>query len=278
VDSTLRDDFAAAIAGPDAGVDLFGAALVIARVSGSSVSAARCVRRLDAMAEAASLHAGPSPGVEVLTQAIDHHLFTVLGFRGNASSYDDPRNSYLDIVLDRRVGIPITLSLVYMEIARRVGMRCDGIGYPGHFVVRCGEPEDGVFIDPFHQGARLDRNELLANLQGINLAGSSAESYLAGITRRQILQRMLYNLRNTFQESKDINRWHATVDLLLCIEPWNASLTGERGMLAFRLGNSSGALDDLERYVGATAPESASSGARRLLHQLRIQLASEERT
>ena len=73
-------------------------------------------------------------------------------------------------------------------------------------------------------------------------------------------------------------RWHATVDLLLCIEPWNASLTGERGMLAFRLGDSSSALDDLERYVAASSPESTSSGARRLLHQLRLQLGTEERS
>ena len=164
-----------------------------------------------------------------------------------------------------------------MEIARRVGLRCDGVGYPGHFIVRCGEPEDGLFVDPFHQGARLDRMELIANLRGMNLGGASEETFLSAVTRRQLLQRMLLNLRNTFQEAKDIERWHACVDLLLCIEPWNASLTGERGMLAFRLGDSPGALDDLERYVAATSPETSSGGARRLLQQLRIQLRSEER-
>ena len=277
VDSQLRHDFAAAIAGPDIDVDLFSAALIVARLSGAVPDSVACGVTLDGLGEAAAFHAGHGAGTEVLAQAIDHQLFTVLRFRGNADKYDDPRNSFLDSVIERRVGIPITLSLVYMEIARRIGLRCDGIGYPGHFIVRCGDPEDGIFVDPFHQGARLDRNELLANLQGMNLGTTSPQSFLSAITRRQILQRMLNNLRNIYQKSRDLERWYATVDLLLCIEPWNSALTGERGMLAFRLGDSASALTDLERYVASTTPETGSTGARRLLDQLRLQLGIEGR-
>ncbi len=276
MDASLRNDFAAAIAGSD--VDLFGASLVVARLGGGIPDAISCAKVLDTIAEAATFHAGPGAGAEVLAQAIDHQLFTVMRFRGNAESYEDPRNSFIDSVLERRVGIPITLSLIYMEVASRLGLRCDGVGYPGHFIVRCGEPEDGIFVDPFHHGARLDRNELLANLHGMNLGNTSPESFLSAVTRRQILQRMLNNLHKTYQKVRDIERWHATVDLMLCIEPWNPALTGERGMLAFRLGDSAGALTDLERYVGSTAPETGPTGARRLLDQLRLQLGSEGRS
>ncbi len=273
----LRREFATAIAGPDAIVDLLGGALAIARLGGEPTERPVVEAQLDLIARAAREHASPAAGVEALAQAIDHQLFTVGGFHGNSSDYTDPDNSYVDRVLETRSGLPITLSLIYMEVASRIGLRCDGIGYPGHFIVRCGEPEAGIYVDPFHQGQRLDREELLANIRGGDFGGASPDSLLAAVTKRQILQRMLNNLRATFQERRDTVRWYATVHLLLCIEPWNAHLTGERGMLAYRLGEHSSALEDLERYVGACEPGATARGAIRLLNELRTQLRSEER-
>src|SRR5690606_28344779 len=134
---------------------------------------------------------------------------------------------------ERKRGIPISLSIIYMELAARVGLRCDGIGFPGHFLVRCGEPAGGFFVDPFHQGDRVDRGELLARLNGFDLGGTNAESFLAALTRRQILQRMLNNLRNAFRARQNIEQWLLAVELQILLEPWNASLTGERGMLKY---------------------------------------------
>ncbi len=261
--------FSEAITGPDHQVDLFGAAMVIAGISGDLVDLHEIARELDLIAEDVRAHAGASADPDALRQAIDHELFVVRGFHGNASNYSDPANSYLDQVVMRRTGIPITLSLVYIEVAQRVGLHCDGIGYPGHFIVRCGLPGDPIYVDPYQQGARIDRQELLANLRSYDLRGASPESFLAAVTRRQVLQRMLNNLHLIFREARDPGRWLQVVDLLLCIEPWNAALVGERGMLNYRLGNPEQALADLECYVAAGGPQFVSAGALRLLDELR---------
>ncbi len=267
--------FAAAVSGRDTDVDLFGAAMLIASLGGPT-DAHDCARQLDLIAEAVRAASDETADPGVLAQAIDHELFTVRGFHGNEGEYSDPANSYLDQVLKRRTGLPITLSLVYMEVAERVGLRCEGVGFPGHVIVRCGEPEAPIYVDPFHQGVRLDTAELLARLRGQPLGGASPESFLSAITRRQFLQRMLRNLHIVFRERRDLERWRDTVELSLRLEPWNAALTGERGMLNYRLGAFSAALDDLDRYVRASAPEMVSAGARRLLEQLRTTHGNEE--
>jgi regulator of sirC expression with transglutaminase-like and TPR domain len=249
--------------------------MAIAALRGGPIDMLGLAREIDLIAEDVREQAGNTLDPEALAHAIDHELFVVRGFCGNSEAYDDPENSYLDRVIERRLGIPITLSLVYMEVAQRVGLRCDGVGYPGHFIVRCGEPEQPIYVDPFHQGARLDRAELIAGLRAFNLGGASYSSFLTGITRRQMLQRMLNNLHTVFRASRDLSRWLMTIELLLCIEPWNAALVGERGMLHYRLGRPNNALEDLERYVGAGDAESLTAGARRLLRELRLQYGQE---
>jgi regulator of sirC expression with transglutaminase-like and TPR domain len=263
------DRFLTATRGADHEVDLFGGAMIIASLGGHEPSPHAVARELDLIAEAVRAYAGGTTDPEALAGAVDYQLFAVLGFHGNTQDYNDPANSYLDEVIRRRTGLPITLSLVYMEVAERVGLLCEGVGYPGHFIVRCGGPEAPIFVDPFHQGARLDREELLAGLRSYNLNGARAESFIAAVTRRQFLQRMLLNLHAVFREHRDISRWRAVVDLLLCLEPWNATLIGERGMLHYRLGDSQAALADLERYVEATGAGLAPPGAIRLLDELR---------
>lgn len=276
VNSDIHHDFAAAIAGADQDVDLFGAAMAISRIGGHRVDPHAAAAELDRLAEAVLDGAGEGTPTHVLAQAVDHELFTIAGFSGNQSNYSEPANSYLDRVIRRRTGIPITLSLVYMEVAQRVGLRCDGIGYPGHFIVRCGDPDEPIYIDPFQQGLRLDSEELLANLRSARLGGATPESFLAALTRRQTLQRMLNNLHVSFRERRDLPRWLTTVELLLLIEPWNAQLVGERGMLNYRLGNPEEALIDLERYVTAGEPQSVNAGARRLLDELRLRYGGSE--
>lgn len=272
--SDVYHDFSEAIKGADTEVDLFGAAMLIARLGGHTVDPHAVAAELDLIAEAVREQAGDRPSHDALAHAIDHELFAVRRFHGNSENYSDPDNSYLDVVVRNRAGIPITLSLVYMEVAQRVGLPCDGIGYPGHFIVRCGTPEEPIYVDPFQQGARLDREELLANLRSFNIGSATPESFLAAVSRRQLLQRMLNNLHMVFREARDLERWRATVELLLCIEPWNAQLVGERGMLNYRLGRPNEALNDLERYVAANAAQSVSAGARRLLDELRSHLGS----
>ncbi len=266
----IRADFEAAVAGPDHAVDLFGAAMVIAGLRGEPVDGHAVARQLDLISEAVRDQAGDTTDPDRLAHAVDHQLFAVLGFHGNSTDHDDPENSYLDRVVERRTGIPITLSLVYREVAQRVGLICDGIGYPGHFLVRCVTGGEPIYIDPYHQGARLDRAELLAGLRGQRLGATVPDAFLAAVTRRQILQRMLNNLRAAFRQRRDPARWLATVELALVIEPWNAALVGQRGMLLYRLGRPAEALEDLERYVGAGQRDTVAAGALRLLDELRL--------
>ncbi len=263
------DAFEQAIRGADHEVDLFSAAMTIARLGGHPVDPHAVARELDLIAEAAAEHAGERPSHDALAAAIDHELFQVRGFRGNFEDYENPENSFLDRVIARRTGIPITLSLVYLEVAQRIGLPADGVGFPGHFIVRYGTPGRFTYLDPFQQGVRLDEAELLALLRGLDLGGARPETYLAAVTRRQLLQRMLNNLHHIYRSRRDIQRWHDTIELQLRLAPWNVSLIGERGMLRYRLGRLEEALPDLETYVTAAEP-GASPGAVRLLDQLRI--------
>ena len=271
--SVLNEDFEAftrAITGADHEVDLFGAAMVIARLDGHPADPHRTAARLDAFAEAAREQAGEGASPDALAHAIDHQLFSVQGFQANTDDYTDPANSYLDQVVERRRGIPITLSLVYMEVGQRIGLHCDGIGYPGHFMVRYGGIEDAVYVDPFQQGIRIDRAELLARLRTLNVGTANPEMFLASVTRRQILQRMLNNLHAIFRDRRDLDRWYAVLELQFRLEPWNAALVGERGMLHYRLGRLDEAFRDLEAYVSSGGRPETSTGAIRLLDQLRL--------
>mgnify|MGYP000941597583 CR=1 FL=1 len=264
--------FGSAIAGSDHEVDLFGGAMIIARLGNADADPHAVAARLDVIAEQAAAYAGYRASADALAHAIEYQMFSVCGFRGNSEDYNDPRNSFLDEVVNRRLGIPITLSLVYLEVAQRLGLQCEGVGYPGHFIVRYETEHGQVYVDPFQQGERLDREELLARLRGVHTGGPTPESFLAGITRRQLLQRMLNNLHLIYREQRDIERWLAVVEMQVRLEPWNAALVGERGMLSYRLGRSDDALRDLERYVSASGHDrvEANPGAVRLLDQLRL--------
>jgi len=270
VDSTFYNEFSAAIRGADHEVDLFGAAMVISRIGGRAVSPHRTAAALDDLAENVRIYAGEGATEDALAHAVDYQLFSVAGFRGNSNDYNDPANSFLDQVVERRVGIPITLSLVYMEVAERVGLHCDGIGYPGHFIVRYGGAENPVYVDPFQQGSRIDRNELLSGLRSHSFGATNPEIFLSSVTRRQILQRMLNNLQLIYRERRDVLGWLDVLELQIRLEPWKAALRGERGMLNYRLGRHDAALDDLESYVAASERSDANPGAIRLLDQLRL--------
>lgn len=276
MDRTDFDDFASAIRGADHEVDLFGAAMVIARLGGHHVDPFRAAASLDRFAEAVLDRAGDGASQDALAHAIDHQLFTIEGFHGNTTNYPDPANSYLDRVVEERSGIPITLSLVYMEVAQRVGLECDGVGYPKHFIVRYGGAEDPVYVDPFQQGARIDREELIAGIRTLKTDVAHPGTFLTAVTRRQIIQRVVTNLHTLFRDRRDLERWYAVLELHLRLEPWNAPLIGERGMLHYRLGRLEQALDDLETYVTAGDRPVTSPGAIRLLDHLRLRRGGSE--
>lgn len=222
-------------------------ALAIAREGRRIVDEPRCLARLDELADsvedAATARLSPRHAAAVLAD----HLHVRWGFRGNAEDYYDPRNSYLDEVLERRVGIPITLSILYVAIGRRLGIEVDGIGFPGRFLVRVGGPE-GVIQDPFGEGAILDGAAIdeLARRHGGRTRTN--ELHLVPVSHRAVALRMLVNLENAHARRGDHASALLACDRLVALTN-DVARRRDRGLHAFALGAFAAAVDDLGAYV-----------------------------
>ncbi len=187
------------------GEDLAPAALAIARVEYPSLDTAPYVALLDRMGEEAASRIGTGEiPFEESVRAFNEYFYDELGFTGNRDRYDDPRNSFLNEVLNRRTGIPISLAVVYLEVARRAGLRVSGVNFPGHFLLRApmatqARHDDVLIVDPFHRGAllsELDCRELLR--QHVGDAAAFDRTLLEPATRHQIVVRMLVNLKRLY--------------------------------------------------------------------------------
>jgi regulator of sirC expression with transglutaminase-like and TPR domain len=248
--------------------DLAVAALMIARVEYPDLDPNRYLAQLDFIgAEAerrlsiAELPADAPDNVDLdryaKVAALNAYLFEELGFVGNEADYSDPRNSFLNEVMDRRTGIPITLSLVYMEVARRAGLPVEGINFPGHFLLRCraGRRQsyaEDLIIDPFHGGALLSHD--LPASQPVE-RGSLPDSapfesrLLPRATKQQILSRMLTNLKRVYVNMHSFPQARAIADMLIAVDPSAIGELRDRGLLAYNLKDFSGALRDLQAYL-----------------------------
>ncbi len=193
--------------------------------------------QFDKLAEVAG-RAVHSPGLPALTLA--QFLFDELGFSGNASDYTDPRNSYLNEVLERRLGIPISLSVLYIEIARRIGIRAEGVGLPGHFIVRVNMKQgEVIYLDPFHGGHALTEEDCrtrVATVTGGVLPFH--ESFLNPVQSRYILTRMLNNLKNFYASANDHPRAAKVIERLLVLNPDDVTEMRNLGVLYGQMGNA----------------------------------------
>jgi regulator of sirC expression with transglutaminase-like and TPR domain len=181
-------------------------------------------------------------------EAANRYLFGELGFHGNEIDYNDPRNSCLNFVLDRRTGIPIALSVVYIEIARRLGQPVSGVGLPGHFIVQYDDGEFSTYIDPFHSGRLLTTDDCRQLARARTGTDADANS-LAPVGTRYILVRMLNNLRSGYFRLKRFEKMIAVTDILLEAFPHNPEYYKARGFARLRLRHFSGARSDLEMYL-----------------------------
>ena len=243
-----------------AGTSLAPAALLIARIEYPKLNVEAYLGKLDAMGELARqavqrrLERTSDNSQLACIKAVNEFLFDELHFVGNREKYEDPRNSCLNEVLDKRTGIPITMCVVYMEVARRAGLHIDGVNFPGHFLVRCPEVHSrgsgGLIIDPFHGGALLSEHDcrlLLQRQVGSEVAFS--RSLLAPTTRLQILVRMLINLKRIYVHMRSFPQARDVTELLLAMTPSALSELRDRGLLAYHLNDVTGALRDLQTYL-----------------------------
>lgn len=189
------------------------------------------------------------------------YLFEELGFRGNLEDYNDPRNSFMNEVLDRRLGIPLTLSALFIEQARAAGFEARGVGLPGHFVTRVTYEGRKILVDPFHAGSVItheDCKQLVARSTGRGWL--FRPNYLEGTSERSMLARLMMNLKYAYLGRSDYGRALSVVERLLMVSPGDSSEIRDRGFLQARLGRPGPAIADLERYL-SLAPDAPDTKA-----------------
>ena len=270
------EQFVAMAALPDHEIDLARASLLIAATEYPELDLEHQLGLLDSLAAGVShrLDADREPLFSVNT--LSEYLFDEVGFRGNHDDYYDPRNGLLNEVLSRRLGIPITLSLVCIEVGKRLGIPLVGVGMPGHFLLRHQDEED-LIIDPFNRGILLTEEECAQRLRQITQAETPWDSrYLTPVNNREFLGRMLRNLKNIYYEGEDYVRTLLTVDRLIALQPEVAQERRDRGVVRYHLGRYQEALDDLLSYLDSAPPSSDAEAVQRLIDQLRDLLAAGE--
>ena len=205
----------------------------------------------------------PTGDPEEKVIALNQFLFDELGFTGNADDYYDPRNSYLNEVLDRRVGIPISLSIVYMEVGRKIGLPLEGVSFPGHFLVRLALRGSTLVLDPFSGGEPLSEQDLRKLLRrviagsgraGLRSAGDVAaelplDQFLEPAGHRQVLARVLRNLKNIYREKDDPRRLLEVINRMLVVAPDALGELRDRGLVYQKLEAFRAALKDLNEYL-----------------------------
>jgi regulator of sirC expression with transglutaminase-like and TPR domain len=241
--------FATLLRQPEAALELAEAALCIAWEDQGELDVGHYLGQLDRLADDARRVVRLRDARQAVA-SLNRYLFDELGFRGNTENYNDPRNSFLDQVLERRTGLPITLSLVYTEVARRLDLPIFGIGLPRHFIVRYTDGRDELFIDPFDGGRLWSRAECEEQIAAYGpAAAATVEALLQPATKRAILTRMLRNLKGVYLQRGDALPALAAIERILLIEPNEPSELRDRGMVRGRLGILAPALDDFERYA-----------------------------
>jgi regulator of sirC expression with transglutaminase-like and TPR domain len=259
----------------DERVDLLRAALTFARVEDPGLDIEHYVRRVDELAARVSKkNQDPDDPAQIIA-ALNGVLFREEMFRGNTVDYYSPRNSFLHDVLDRRLGIPITLALVYMEVARRVSFQLFGVGMPGHFLLKHYDVDGhSILIDAFERGSIVTEEDCRQKLDSIYSGQLALQpEFLLPVTRRQMLTRMLNNLRSVYLSQRDFRRAVQIVDLILVIYPRSPEDMKQRAVLRYNLDNYRGALSDFDEYVKMSPDASDAEEIRQTALSLRRSMA-----
>jgi regulator of sirC expression with transglutaminase-like and TPR domain len=239
-------------------IDLGLAALLIACEEYPRLAIDDYLERLDQLAASLAVEIDLESGPEEIARSVAAFMAQEQGFDGEIEDYYNPKNSYLNEVMDRRRGIPITLSLLYMEVARRVNVQLLPVAMPGHFLLKLPTEAEPVFIDAFNHGTVTDADGARRLFEQVyHGRGQFTESMLGACTRRQVISRLLHNLKAAYVQADDYERALRIVELLTLLAPWDLDEIRDRGLLRFRLGRFEEALPDLQAYAqyGPPGPE-----------------------
>lgn len=242
----------------DEAIDLAEGALLIAAAEYPDLDVSTYQQQLVALGDTLKRRLRPDIGPTESILALNRYLFDELGYHGAADDYYDPRNSFLNDVLDRRIGIPISLSILYIVIGRKLGLALEGVSFPGHFLVRCPVRDGTVVLDPYHKGISLgiaDLQKRLAPLQnGTPPSRPEVANMLMPASNREILARVLRNLRGIYLHYDQLPQALSASSRILALLPGNAAEWRERAQLHLKLECFRAALTDLQSYI-ALAPE-----------------------
>src|SRR5215471_2290861 len=260
----------------DEKIDLLRGALLIAETDYPQLRPELYVRKVEELAVRAKSRladfSDPSESIPVLNEI----LFEEEGLRGNNEDYYDPRNSFINDVLDRKLGIPITLALLYEEVARRIGLPLFGVGMPGHFLLKHYDVDGGqVILDPFHGGVLLTVQECQQRLDQIYSGQMELQSeFLSSVSRRRWLTRMLNNLKTIYLSGRNFRKALLMADLILAIYPRSPEDVKQRAALRYNLGELRSALLDFEDYLKMLPEASDADDIRAVILSIRRNLAS----
>ena len=266
------------LSGPEEDFNLAEAALLIAKDEYPGLDIDTYLRRLDDLAKNLQKRLPPDADFEDTVVALNEFLFDEIGFSGNNSDYYDPRNSFLNDVLDRKLGIPLTLSIIYMEIGKRLGLPLEGVLFPWHFMVKLATEEGDLVLDPYSGGIALSEEELVERLEGISVEQGSSLKELAQVLvarsagKKQIVARMLRNLKNIYLQSKDFNKALSAINRVLLITPDLPEEVRERAWIYEQLECFGPALENYQRYLELqpASPDVADIHARVIELQRRV--------
>jgi regulator of sirC expression with transglutaminase-like and TPR domain len=266
-------EFARAVERPDEQIELARAALLIAAAEHPDLGVDAYLGRLATLADAAepARRAGDDLG---RLHRLREHLFEELGFAGDRDNYFDPRNSHLNEVLNRRLGIPITLSLVLIEVGRRVGLEMEGIGLPGHFITGARVAGEQVLLDPFNRGALLTAEscrELVS--QALGRPVRLQPEHFVPVSNRQFLTRMLANLKGVYWRQEAWDKVVRVIDRLLLLNPASAGERRDRGAAWSNMGRLERGVADWERYLTEFPNAADHEQVRHQLRRVRQKLA-----
>ncbi len=251
---------------PEPGISLAEAALVIAQDEYPALDVDAYLKRLDELAARVRAELSAEPSLEEMIVTLNHFLFIEQGFAGNTDDYYDPRNSFFNEVLDRKLGIPITLSILYLEVGRRLGLDFEGVSFPGHFLVKCQTEEGDLMLDPFSGGMPLDEDDLRTLLD--KTFGETADvpplnQLLNAAGKKEILVRMLRNLKGVYRHHNQTAKVLNVLNRVLLIAPDEAVERLERARLHDQMECLQAALADYEQYLTLEPARIASEIGRR---------------
>ncbi len=270
----LARQFGVLARGSDRIVRLDLCCFLIGRIVEPDFNQYQAVSRLEQLAQEVLSDAGPTVSDKV--NSLRHVLFQKHEYRGDTDSYYEPKNCCLHSALESGRGMPITLAVLMIEVARRAGLELHGVGAPFHFLVKYHDPDaDGDrYLDPFHGGREVDQRALAGRLRATNIgAGPNPEAFLASVTKRQILQRILTNLKGAGVRKRDFQAAIAATDFLLALSPWSLDDRRDRGLLCYQTGQYIEALDDLQQYHEHASDAPDSERVADFIERVRLRIA-----